>query len=251
MADKTETIDVDAACARLRDVLTETRGLGRRELLAALGRTFAGSALLATAARNGIAGEGRRAAGDRLRVWRRVEEIRHHGIRRAVHQADRNPGRLSGPLHIRQAARHARGQGDADRRRLGAGRRDLPGQAHEHDHAARFQRHRPLGAVRAPASARQRHRRPHAVLRHLLQQEEMARRAPSEILGGFLGRAEIPGPPRASARGGLEQRGRAQGRRRQGQRILSARHRRARSAASTASSRTSRRGIPTIRWPSN
>jgi putative spermidine/putrescine transport system substrate-binding protein len=48
MADKTETIDVDAACARLRDVLTETRGLGRRELLAALGRTFAGSALLAT-----------------------------------------------------------------------------------------------------------------------------------------------------------------------------------------------------------
>jgi putative spermidine/putrescine transport system substrate-binding protein len=38
--------DVDQACARLREVLLETRGLGRREFLAALGRAAAGSALL-------------------------------------------------------------------------------------------------------------------------------------------------------------------------------------------------------------
>ena len=41
-------MDVDAACARLREVLIETRGLGRRELLKAVGRAFAGSALLAS-----------------------------------------------------------------------------------------------------------------------------------------------------------------------------------------------------------
>ena len=48
MADQDRDIDVDETCARLRDVLLETRGLGRRELLTALGRAFAGSALLAT-----------------------------------------------------------------------------------------------------------------------------------------------------------------------------------------------------------
>jgi len=38
---------VEEACARLRDLLTQTRGLGRREFLRALARTAAGSALLA------------------------------------------------------------------------------------------------------------------------------------------------------------------------------------------------------------
>ena len=48
MADQARPMDVDATCARLREVLIETRGLGRRELLKALGRAFAGSALLAS-----------------------------------------------------------------------------------------------------------------------------------------------------------------------------------------------------------
>src|SRR5262249_50479239 len=38
---------VEESCARLRDVLIETRGLDRRAFLAALGRAAAGSALLA------------------------------------------------------------------------------------------------------------------------------------------------------------------------------------------------------------
>ena len=48
MADQARPMDVDAACARLREVLIETRGLGRRELLKAVGRAVAGSALLAS-----------------------------------------------------------------------------------------------------------------------------------------------------------------------------------------------------------
>ena len=46
MVDRTEDLDVDATCARLRKVLLETRGLGRRDVLAALGRAFAGTAAL-------------------------------------------------------------------------------------------------------------------------------------------------------------------------------------------------------------
>src|SRR5262245_66560809 len=38
---------VEEACARLRDLLTQTRGLGRREFLRALASAAAGSALLA------------------------------------------------------------------------------------------------------------------------------------------------------------------------------------------------------------
>src|SRR5258706_14160655 len=46
---KSEMIDdsVDEACARLRDVLIETRGLDRREFLHPLAKTPAGAALLA------------------------------------------------------------------------------------------------------------------------------------------------------------------------------------------------------------
>jgi putative spermidine/putrescine transport system substrate-binding protein len=39
--------DIDHACARLRDVLLQTRGLGRRDFLRALARIGAGSALVA------------------------------------------------------------------------------------------------------------------------------------------------------------------------------------------------------------
>ncbi|MGH6742787.1 MAG: extracellular solute-binding protein, partial [Bradyrhizobium sp.] len=46
MADHWKDFDTDATCARLRDVLLETRDLGRRELLGALGHAFAGSAAL-------------------------------------------------------------------------------------------------------------------------------------------------------------------------------------------------------------
>jgi putative spermidine/putrescine transport system substrate-binding protein len=46
MTDHWKEFDVDATCVRLREVLLETRDLGRRELLAALGRAFAGSAAL-------------------------------------------------------------------------------------------------------------------------------------------------------------------------------------------------------------
>src|SRR5882672_2576058 len=45
--DRHQDLDVDATCARLREVLLQTRGLGRRELIAALGRTLGGSAILA------------------------------------------------------------------------------------------------------------------------------------------------------------------------------------------------------------
>ena len=48
MTDRCEQMNVDETCARLRNVLLETRGLGRRELLKALGRFFAGTALLAS-----------------------------------------------------------------------------------------------------------------------------------------------------------------------------------------------------------
>jgi putative spermidine/putrescine transport system substrate-binding protein len=46
MFDRREEIDVDAACAVLREVLLETRGRSRREFIAALGKAFAGSAFL-------------------------------------------------------------------------------------------------------------------------------------------------------------------------------------------------------------
>ena len=46
MTDRRES--TEQICARLRDVLYETRNLGRRELLAALGRAFAGTALLSS-----------------------------------------------------------------------------------------------------------------------------------------------------------------------------------------------------------
>jgi putative spermidine/putrescine transport system substrate-binding protein len=51
MVDRTEefdvqNLDVDATCGRLRKALLDTRGLGRRELIAALGRALAGSAAL-------------------------------------------------------------------------------------------------------------------------------------------------------------------------------------------------------------
>jgi len=48
MANRAREMDVAETCARLREMLIETRGLGRRELLEALGRAFAGSALLAS-----------------------------------------------------------------------------------------------------------------------------------------------------------------------------------------------------------
>src|SRR5262245_15299326 len=46
MFDRREEIDVDAACAVLREVLLETRGRSRRQFIAALGKTVAGSGLL-------------------------------------------------------------------------------------------------------------------------------------------------------------------------------------------------------------
>jgi putative spermidine/putrescine transport system substrate-binding protein len=46
MFDQREEIDVDAACAVLREVLLETRGRSRREFIAALGKASAGSAFL-------------------------------------------------------------------------------------------------------------------------------------------------------------------------------------------------------------
>jgi putative spermidine/putrescine transport system substrate-binding protein len=46
MSDRRES--TEQICARLRDVLYETRNLGRRELLTALGRAFAGTALLSS-----------------------------------------------------------------------------------------------------------------------------------------------------------------------------------------------------------
>ena len=46
MLDRRQDIDVDAACAQLRKLLADTRGLGRREFIKALGRTLAGSAIL-------------------------------------------------------------------------------------------------------------------------------------------------------------------------------------------------------------
>jgi putative spermidine/putrescine transport system substrate-binding protein len=51
MADRPKEVDVDETCARLRKILLETRGLGRRDFMAALGRAFAGSALLPLLAR--------------------------------------------------------------------------------------------------------------------------------------------------------------------------------------------------------
>src|SRR6476659_6896315 len=46
MLDRRQDIDVDAACAQLRKRLADTRGLGRREFIKALGQALAGSAIL-------------------------------------------------------------------------------------------------------------------------------------------------------------------------------------------------------------
>jgi putative spermidine/putrescine transport system substrate-binding protein len=46
MFKRREEIDVDAACAVLREILLETRGRSRREFIAALGKAVAGSGLL-------------------------------------------------------------------------------------------------------------------------------------------------------------------------------------------------------------
>ena len=46
MVDRQKEVDVDETCARLRKILQDTQGLRRREFMAALGRAFAGSALL-------------------------------------------------------------------------------------------------------------------------------------------------------------------------------------------------------------
>src|SRR5260221_5719989 len=46
MTDHRRHDDAEAACAQLRDVLLTTRGHGRRDFLAALGRTAAGGALI-------------------------------------------------------------------------------------------------------------------------------------------------------------------------------------------------------------
>ena len=46
MLDRCQNIDVDAACAQLRKVLADTRGLGRRDFIKALGQALAGSAIL-------------------------------------------------------------------------------------------------------------------------------------------------------------------------------------------------------------
>ena len=46
MLDRCQNIDVDAACAQLRKLLADTRGLGRREFIKALGQALAGSAFL-------------------------------------------------------------------------------------------------------------------------------------------------------------------------------------------------------------
>ena len=41
-------VSVNSACARLRDVLLQTRGLGRRDFLRVLAKAAAGSALLSS-----------------------------------------------------------------------------------------------------------------------------------------------------------------------------------------------------------
>ena len=46
MLDRCQNIDVDAACAQLRKLLADTRGLGRRDFIKALGQALAGSAIL-------------------------------------------------------------------------------------------------------------------------------------------------------------------------------------------------------------
>ena len=46
MIDRSQDIDVEETCARLRKLLMETRGVGRREFIMALGQTLGGSALL-------------------------------------------------------------------------------------------------------------------------------------------------------------------------------------------------------------
>src|SRR6476660_4895071 len=46
MLDRCQNIDVDAACAQLRKLLADIRGLGRRDFIRALGQALAGSAIL-------------------------------------------------------------------------------------------------------------------------------------------------------------------------------------------------------------
>ena len=65
---------VDEACARLRRILIQTRGLERRDFLRVLAKAAAGSALLSPLARDrGVARRGCRAARHLFHLWRRLE----------------------------------------------------------------------------------------------------------------------------------------------------------------------------------
>jgi len=86
--------DIDATCARLRDVLERTRHLGRREFLA----------ISAARARLGVVARAPRAT--RLRrgktrhhahLWRRLEAGDHHRLWRPVHKAVRHPMQYQEP----------------------------------------------------------------------------------------------------------------------------------------------------------
>lgn len=46
MIDRCKDTEVEETCARLRRLLAETRGLGRRDFIKALGQAMAGSALI-------------------------------------------------------------------------------------------------------------------------------------------------------------------------------------------------------------
>ncbi len=134
-------MDVDETCARAaRGADRDHAGSDGASCIKALGRAVRPASRCSASLRRrcGRPRAGRRAAGHRVRVRRRLEEVRHHGVRRAVHQADRHPGGLPGPLHVREAARHARGQGQQIDVVSVQGGEIYPGQAHEHDHAARL-----------------------------------------------------------------------------------------------------------------
>ena len=94
---------MEASCAALRITLSETTGLGRRELIRALTGTI-GAALM------GKLGATVNAAALPVTAfvfggaWKKAAI---KAFRRAIYGEDRNPDGISGPVHIPETARYA------------------------------------------------------------------------------------------------------------------------------------------------
>ena len=211
----------DEACARLRNVLEQTRGLGRRDFLRVLAEAAAGSVLLsplvAIAARTAQAAEPP------------VTYFTYGGAwKQAISAAFFDPftKKTGIPVQYQEPYTFAklRAMHEAKAQQI-----DIAGLSGMDVYiGARIKMISPIDWSLVDKSAldpQQLHHERHRLLKpvdeHLLQQEEVVRCGAPELVGGFLERGEIPGPSRVAARRLLDHGSGGQGRRHQGRRLLS------------------------------